>query len=45
MTNFHPIDEKQVTRAIVEEFIQEFLGIIESDVIMVGQAVLLLQRN
>ncbi len=36
MTIFHPIDEKQVTRAIVEEFTKEFLGIIESDVVIVG---------
>jgi ribulose 1,5-bisphosphate synthetase/thiazole synthase len=34
MTIFHPIDEKQVTRTIVEEFTKEFLGIIESDVVM-----------
>lgn len=36
MTKFYPIDEKQITRAIVEGFTSDFLDIIESDVVVVG---------
>ncbi|MCK5660660.1 MAG: FAD-dependent monooxygenase, partial [Methanosarcinales archaeon] len=36
MTKFAQIDEKQVTRAIVENFMNEFLDCIETDVIIIG---------
>jgi len=36
MVEFYPIDEKQVTRAIVEEFTKEFISCIETDVIIIG---------
>ena len=36
MVKFHPIDEKQVTRAIVEEFTKEFVECIDTDVIIIG---------
>lgn len=36
MTKFAHIDEKQVTRAIVESFTKEFLDCIDTDVIIIG---------
>ncbi len=36
MTKFAQIDEKHVTRAIVENFMNEFLDCIETDVIIIG---------
>lgn len=36
MVEFYPIDEKQVTKAIVEEFSKEFIDCIETDVIIIG---------
>lgn len=36
MVEFYPIDEKQVTKAIVEEFSKEFIECIETDVIIIG---------
>lgn len=36
MTIFHPIDEKDVTRAITRNFLQEFDEYTESDVVIVG---------
>ncbi|RNI15705.1 thiazole biosynthesis protein [Methanohalophilus sp. RSK] len=36
MSIFYPIDEKQVTKAIVEEFTEEFTSCIDTDVIIIG---------
>lgn len=36
MAKFHPVKESQITKAIVKEFSEEFLGIVESDVIVIG---------